>query len=134
MSATEHFIDTNVLLYLYSGDAQKADRAEEVIQMGGTISVQVLNEFAAVSARKLKLSIPEIREALDTIRALCKVVSLTEEIHVRGLNLVEQNSLSIYDAMIVGAALLAGCTVLWSEDIQHGQVIDQQLLIQNPFL
>ena len=68
-----------------------------------------------------------MRETLDTIRALCKVMPLTEETHVISPNLVEQNSLSIYDALI------AGYTVLWSKDMQHGQVIDQQLLIQNPF-
>lgn len=133
MSASEHFIDTNVLLYLLSGDPGKADRAEQVIQAGGTISVQVLNEFASVASRKLKMSIAEIREILDTIRDVLDVSALTEESHALGLRIAEQYRLSIYDAMIVAAALLSGCSILWSEDMQHGQVMDQGLIIQSPF-
>ncbi|MDO8704135.1 MAG: PIN domain-containing protein [Sulfuricaulis sp.] len=131
--AERSFIDTNVLLYLLSDDARKADRAEEIIQAGGTISVQVLNEFAAVASRKLKMSIAEIRETLDTIRAVCAVAPLTEETHVLGLQITEQYRLSVYDAMIASAALISGCSILWSEDMQHGMVIEQRLVIQNPF-
>lgn len=133
MSGTERFIDTNVLLYLLSSDGEKADRAEAVLQAGGTISVQVLNEFASVASRKLKMSIAEIREMLETIRAICAVSPLTEESHTLGLRIAEQYRLSIYDAMIVSVALGSGCTMLCSEDMQHGLVIDQQLLVQNPF-
>lgn len=133
MSATEDFIDTNVLLYLLSSDAEKANRAEAVIEGGATISVQVLNEFASVAARKLKMTIPEIREILDTLRNLCAVEPLTEATHVTGLDLADHHSLSIYDAMIVSAAMLAGCKRLWSEDMQHGYQINQSLIIQNPF-
>ena len=133
MSAAKYFIDTNVLLYLLSGETEKANRAEAVIQTGGTISVQVLNEFASVASRKLKMAMPEIREILDSLRTICPVVPLTEATHVTGLELAEQHSLSIYDAMIVSAAMFAGCTVLWSEDMQHGYRINQALVIQNPF-
>ena len=133
MSAAEYFIDTNVLLYLLSTDSEKANRAEAVIEAGGTISVQVLNEFASVAARKLKMALPEIREILDTLRTICTVVPLTEATHVTGLDLAGQHYLSIYDAMIVSAAMLAGCKVLWSEDMQQGYQINQTLVIQNPF-
>lgn len=82
---TESFFDTNILLYLLSGENDKADRAEAVLAQGGTISVQVLNEFAAVAARKLGFSYPEIREVLEPIRAVCAVVPLTLETHDRGV-------------------------------------------------
>ena len=52
MSGSEDFFDTNVLLYLLSADAAKADRAEELLAIGGTISVQVLNEFADVASQQ----------------------------------------------------------------------------------
>ena len=133
MSAADLFFDTNVLLYLLSGDEAKADRAEEVLASGGVISVQVLNEFASVAVRKLKMSIVEIREVLTTIRAVCKIVPISEETHDKGLELSERYGLSIYDAMIVAAALLAGCKMLLSEDMQDGQVIDGSLAIRNPF-
>jgi predicted nucleic acid-binding protein len=90
MSATKVFFDTNVLLYLLSGDAAKADRAEALVIVGGVISVQVLNEFASVASRKLGMSWAEIREVLDTIRAVCRVEPITLETHDRGFALSER--------------------------------------------
>jgi predicted nucleic acid-binding protein len=133
MKEAKAFIDTNVLLYLLSADAAKADRAEEVVRSGGMVSVQVLNEFAAVATRKLKMPMSEVRQVLDAIRAVCEVLPLTEETHVLGLDFTERYRLSIYDAMIVAAALLADCTTLWSEDLHHGLAIERSLTVQNPF-
>lgn len=133
MNGGETFFDTHVVLYLLSADAAKADRAEDLLAHGGTISVQVLNEFVAVASRKLRMPLTEVREILDQIRAVCAVEPMTIETHERALNIAERHGLSIYDALIVAAALLAGCTTLFSEDMQHGQVIDQQLTIRNPF-
>jgi predicted nucleic acid-binding protein len=133
MNGGEDFFDTNVVLYLLSADTAKADRAEELLAIGGTISVQVLNEFAAVASRKLRMSLIEIREVLAQIRAVCAVEPITIETHERALRIAERYGLSIYDALIVSAALLAGCKTLHSEDMQDGQVIERQLTIRNPF-
>lgn len=133
MNATDRFFDTNVLLYLFSSDDAKADRAEDTLASGGVISVQVLNEFASVAMRKLKMPIAEIREALTTFRAVCKIVPLSEETHDKALGLAERYGLSVYDAMIVASALLAGCRMLLSEDLQDGQIIEKSLEIRNPF-
>jgi predicted nucleic acid-binding protein len=133
MSGAERFFDTNVLLYLLSGAADKPDRAESALAAGGIVSVQVLNEFAAVATRKLRLSIPEAREVLEAVRASCDVVPLSEATHDLGLEMAAKYGLSVYDAMIVAAALLAGCRVLVSEDMQHGQVIEGRLTIRSPF-
>lgn len=133
MSGAEVFFDTNMLLYLLSADAGKADRAEACLANGGTISVQVLNEFANVASRKLGMSWIEIGEVLLPIRAVCTVVPLTAATFDRALQLAERYSLSVYDALIVAAALIAGCTELLSEDMQHGLRIDRQLTIRNPF-
>lgn len=127
------FVDTNVLLYLASGDAQRADRAEDVLGQGGTISVQVLNEIANVLRRKMRMSWPETQVFLDMIRALLTVEPVTQATHETGLRIAERYGLSIYDAMIVAAALLAGCDTLMSEDMQDGLVIDDRLRIVNPF-
>ncbi len=133
MSGAERFFDTNILLYLLSGDEAKADRAEKELSSGGVLSVQVLNEFAAVAVGKLNMPISEIREVLSAIRSVCNVVPLTDETHDLGLAIVERYALSIYDAMIVAAALLAGCKTLLSEDLRHGQTINGNLKIENPF-
>lgn len=127
------FFDTNVLLYLLSQDAAKANRAEEIIASGGVISIQVLNEFAAVAVRKLALKIREIRDILSTVRALCSVSPVDIETHELGLDLAERYRFSIYDALIVAAALRARCRVLYTEDLHHDQKIER-LTIRNPFI
>lgn len=133
MNGSEDFFDTNVVLYLLSADTAKADRAEDLLALGGTISVQVLNEFVAVASRKLRMSLMEIREVLTQIRAVCAVEPITVETHERALRIADRYGMSIYDALNVSAALLAGCETLHSEDMQDGQVIDRKLTIRNPF-
>ena len=75
----------------------------------------------------------EIREVLAQVRAVCAVEPLTIETHERALRIAERYGMSIYDALIVSAALLANCKTLHSEDMQDGQVIERQLTIRNPF-
>ncbi|HET9578745.1 MAG TPA: PIN domain-containing protein [Usitatibacter sp.] len=130
--AAEAFLDTNVLLYLLSADTRKAERAEEVVARGGVVSVQVLNEFASVTTRKLGMRIAEAIEALHAVRALCKVVALDVETHELGMRIAQRHRLSIYDAMIVASARLAGCKVILSEDMQDGQRLEG-MRIRDPF-
>ena len=134
MARTETFFDTNVLLYLLSGDVSKADRAEKLLAAGGVISVQVLNEFASVASRKLGMSWMEIREVLETVRAVCHVESVSLETHDRGITLSERYGFAIYDSMILASALLADCNILFTEDLQDGQIIDDELTVRNPFM
>ncbi len=133
MSDAERFFDTSVLLYLLSGDYRKADRVEQLLSDRGTISVQVLNEFAAVALRKLRMQLGDIREILNTVRAVCQVEAVTVATHDRGLAVNERYGFSLYESLIVSSALMAGSQVLYSEDLQDGQVIDGQLRVSNPF-
>lgn len=133
MSETKAFIDTNVLLYLLSSNVEKADQVESILQLGGIISVQVLNELVNVARRKLTLPWADINEFLALIRSLCLIEPLTIETHSKGLYIAERYGFSVYDSMIVAAALIAGCQILYSEDMQGGQRIDDQLQISNPF-
>jgi len=133
MNAGEAFFDTNVLLYLLSGDATKANRAEELIATGGVISAQVLNEFATVASRKLGMSWAEIREVRETVRSICCIEPISLQTHDRGLAVAERYGFSVYDSMILAAALLADCTTLFTEDLQDGQRIDDRLTVRNLF-
>ena len=127
------FFDTNVLVYIASGDSAKADRAEAAIAAGGVISVQVLNELANVARRKMQMSWTETHALLTMLRGLLTVHPLTLETHEIGLELAERYGFSMYDAMIAASALHAGCDTLWSEDMQHDMVVDEVLRIVNPF-
>jgi len=127
------FFDTNVLLYLVSQDAKKADRAEALVRQGGAISVQVLNEAANVARRKMGMDWRQTREFLGSLRGLLTVAPLTLETHALGLDFAERYTLSTYDAMIAAAATLLGCARLWSQDMQDGMRIGQGLRVANPF-
>lgn len=132
MSETKVFFDTNVLIHEFSEDATKASVSEGVMRGGGVISVQVLNEFASAGRRKLGLSWAVIRDILREYRQGLTVVPLTVEVHERGLDLAQRYELNVYDGMILAAAQLAGCTVLYSEDMHDGLVIDR-LTVRNPY-
>jgi predicted nucleic acid-binding protein len=128
------FVDTNVLLYLLSGDAAKADRAEALLTGRIVISVQVLNEFANVARRKLGLAWSQVECALQDIRRFADVRPLTFDTHERGMALAQRYQLNVCDAMIAAAALEAGCTTLASEDFSSGQRFEGSLTIRNPFV
>lgn len=128
------FFDTNVLVYVVGEKDERTAPAEALLATGGVVSVQVLNELAAVARRKLGMSWDEIAEALAAIRVLCpSPVPLTIEIHEAGLRIAAQYQFHIYDGLVAAAALKAECTTLYSEDLQDGQVIDGRLTIRNPF-
>ncbi len=133
MSAETPFLDTHVLLYLLSADSGKADVAEELLRKGGIISVQVLSEFTSVCSRKLKMGYGEIREILTTINMVLDVRDLTPTIHETALDIAERYGYSFYDSMILAAAINAGCSLVYTEDLHSGQHIQDCLLIVNPF-
>ena len=133
MPGADVFFDTNVLLYLASSDAAKADRAEALLADGGHVSVQVLNEFTSVAVRKRAMTWEAITEILGVVRAVCHVHSLTLETHDRACVVAQRYGLSFYDSLIIASALLAGCGVVYSEDLHAGQRIDRRLTVRNPF-
>ena len=126
------FVDTNIVLYLLD-DGPKADRAEAILEQGPRISVQVLNEATVNCRRKAGLSWDETGAFLAGIQALCPVEDLTLQTHEIGRALAERYGFSVYDAMIVAAALIAGCTTLWTEDMHNGLLVEGQLRLVNPF-
>lgn len=127
-----NFFDTNVILYLLDESA-KAEKAEHLIAQGGMISVQVLNETLVNCIRKAAMSWQEAGAFLDGICQICPVVSLTSTTHEIGRALGERYGFSVYDAMIVAAALQNQCTTLYSEDMQDGLLVEGRLTITNPF-
>jgi predicted nucleic acid-binding protein len=127
------FFDTNVILYAFRQDDTRGQVAETLLAAGGALSVQVLNEFVAVARRKLDKSWEEVRRALGILRVFCpEPVPLTVETHERAVHIAERYGYSIFDSLIIAAALHAGARTLYSEDLQDGQAIDG-LTIRNPF-
>jgi predicted nucleic acid-binding protein len=128
------FLDSNVLLYASLQPDPRSEAARALLARRGIISVQVLNEFANVAARKLRRPWREVTDALAAIRALCPPpLPLTFAIHESGIAIANRTRYQFYDALIIAAALEAGCATLFSEDLHDGQVIDGRLTIRNPF-
>ena len=131
--ARDEFFDSNVLVYAFTSDP-RADQAQRLLARGCKVSVQGLNEFANVARRKLRITWTEVGEALAAIRTLCRaVLPIDIETHTDALRLAERYRYTIFDALVVAAALRADCGVLWSEDMQDGLVVDRRLRIVNPF-
>ena len=130
---TRAFLDSNVVVYAFSDDPRNAV-AEDLLCRGCEISVQALNEFANVARRKLGFSWTEIGDAVGAITTLSRSVHpLDLATHQDAIRLAERYRFGFYDALIVASALRAGCTVLYSEDLQHGLVVEGRLQIENPF-
>ena len=126
------FFDSTALVYAISNDPRAAI-AWKLLERGGSISVQVLNEFAAVTRRKLKWPWDKVNSTLADIRDLCEEpLPITLELHEAGLKLAARYKYQIYDSLIIASALAKDCDVLYSEDMQDGQRIDS-LTIRNPF-
>jgi predicted nucleic acid-binding protein len=127
------FFDTNIVLYAFRQDDVRGQVAETLLAAGGTLSVQVLNEFVAVARRKLNRTWGEVRRSLDILRVLCpEPVPLSVHTHEHAVQIAERHGYSIFDSLIIAAAIEAGVTTLYSEDMQDGQTIDG-LTIRNPF-
>jgi predicted nucleic acid-binding protein len=133
------FLDSNILIYaLVSRQGASIDRraavAEQKLSEGGSISVQVLNEFCDVLSRKFGLSWMAIDERLEVIATFCgPAIPLTAETQKSAVGISVRYGFRIYDSMILAAAAEGGCGTVYTEDMQQGQVI-QGVRIENPFV
>jgi len=128
------FFDTNVVLYAFHQGNARRQRAETLLAAGGALSVQVLNEFVNVARRKLNKSWEEVRRAVGILRIFCPdPAPVTIETHDRAVQIAERYGYSIFDSLIVAAALERECNILYSEDLRADQVIQGRLRIENPF-
>ncbi len=129
------FLDSNVLIYLYSEDeSEKADLAQQCAQEPDAwISTQVLNEVSNVLRRKQKQTYPAILKVIQELQGNFQVTTVTTQTIEQALLLGERYRYSYFDSLMLASALEQGCSLLYSEDMQHGQVIEGVLQIVDPF-
>jgi len=130
---TNKFVDTNVLVYFALGNDPRSSKAQSLIAEGGVISVQVLNEFADVMRRKLKMSWDEVATGLGFAKSILDVTPITVDVQDHAVRLAARYDLRIYDANILASALAADCDTLYSEDMHAGLLVESRLTIVNPF-
>ncbi|MFL6428103.1 MAG: PIN domain-containing protein [Acidobacteriaceae bacterium] len=131
--STRAFVDTNILVYALVRDDHRTAASEKILAENPVLSVQVLNECVDVLRRKLHWSWDRIEADLILIEELCgPPVALTHAAHRSAVEIAKRYNIRIYDALILAAALEAGCATLYSEDMHSGQKV-RSLTIRNPF-
>jgi predicted nucleic acid-binding protein len=126
--AARCFIDTNILVYTQASDEPARQAAalallRQLYESGtGVLSTQVLNEYCNVALKKLRLPAETILAQLEFFGQF-EVVQVTPALIRAALLLHAARSLSFYDALILASAQAAGCTVLYSEDLNTGEQV-----------
>lgn len=127
------FLDTNIIIYSIGNDKEKRQRSIQLLSQNPILSVQVLNETANTLLRKFKMSVQDVQAITKTLSQECQIEPLTESTHFLALDIKARYQFSLYDSLIVATALTAKCNILYSEDMQDGQIIHEQMQIINPF-
>jgi len=129
------FVDTNVIVYLYSEDEEdKQSRAFAATALCDCVtSTQVLNEFSNVCLKKLKMPIETIENAIDEISTEFYVELINNNTIKKALSLHKKYNFSYYDCLILASALECGCQYVLTEDLNNGQIIENSLKIRNIF-
>ena len=131
------FIDTNVIIYAFSSsDSEKRKKALNLFlnESFPAISIQVLNEFCNIQKKKFKINNPDIKTNLGLILEKTKLFSNSYNDIVLACDISEKYHYSYYDSLIISSALNNNCSILYSEDMQNNQVIENKLTIINPFV
>lgn len=132
------FLDTNILIYVYSVDEkEKQGKATEIIETNREkllISNQVINELCNTLFKKFAKSSAEIINVLTELSDALSIVEFSLHTQFEAVRLMGLYSLQFYDALIIATALEHGCHTLITEDMQHGLVVEGRLTINNPFV
>lgn len=129
------FIDTNILVYFATDKAEKRELIVNKLDECeySFISIQVLNEFNNTCFKKSFLKPDEIEFVINEYAAMFNVAILNIDTIIGALKVKQKYGFSYYDSLIVSTAVQNDCTILYTEDMQHLQRIDDKLTIINPF-
>ena len=135
------FFDTNIIVYLFDkSEEKKHAQAKKIViaslqNVTSHISNQVINEFIVVASQKIENPIPlnRIRKNLEFLRANLNIHAIDFETSLKAIDVKLEYQFSFWDSLIIASALESNCSILYSEDMQHGQVIEDNLKIINPF-
>lgn len=136
MTMSKVAVDTNVLIYLHelNPDSDKRRIASELIADGPVISSKVVSEYLNVCHKRLKMTKEDALDSLMGWLPLCTLAAFELTIFSSAIQLVQKYKFQMFDAIVAASALVAGCSLLYSEDMQHNLLVEKQLRIVNPFL
>jgi len=128
------FLDSNIILYAFGKDDSKKAIAKELIRQKLTISVQVINEVSNTLFKKFHFSVSETKNIFDFIKNKTEIKPMNIKTIEYCFYIKEKYKFSYWDSMIIASALENKCLILFTEDMQNGQIIEEHLVIVNPFL
>lgn len=130
------FVDTNILIYAYSDtELEKKKKALSLLTTESVvISTQVVNEFIWVMTRKFNVAFGSLKFIIDNIFDLYKVCIINKSSVLKAIDLSKRLNFSYWDSLMLASALEAGCTIFYTEDLQDGQNIYNQIIVINPFI
>jgi predicted nucleic acid-binding protein len=130
------FIDSNIIIYAYSVDEPKKQVAVNTL-LGAhemiLISTQTINEFVTVTTRKKILRYGQASAAVKELFAVFSVETIDQNSIQNAITLAEKYHYSYFDSLMIASALMSHCSILYSEDMHHQQLIENKLKIINPF-
>lgn len=127
------FLDTNVVLYALGSEERKRTTARDLLGRQPTVSTQVINESSHVLRRKQGLSPADLARLLEDVIAIATIVEVGMPQIRKAWDIAARYRYGHYDSLIVATALSAGCSILYTEDMQHGQSIDGRMTLIDPF-
>lgn len=136
LKAKSAFLDTNIWIYAYSDtEKDKRDKVLKLLNEGRVcLSSQVVNEFIWVMSRKYRVDFDTLGKIVEGLFELYPIDLPDRNTIVKATGISKKFSFSYWDSLMVASALKQECSILFTEDLQHGQRIENRLMIQNPFL
>lgn len=128
-----NFLDSNIVLYSLGDDEAKRTIAQSLLETRPWISTQVISECSHVLRRKQAMKPSGVAAILETLLLAVRYIEVNLVDVRQAWSLAQRYGFSHYDSLIVATALKARCTTLYTEDLQHDQLIDGQLRLCNPF-
>ena len=130
------FVDTNILLYAYSGtEIEKKERVLSLLEQEKVcFSTQVINEFIWVMNRKFNVDTASLKLISDSLFEMYDVALIDKGSITNAIDICSKYKFSYWDSLMISSAIMSNCHILYTEDLQHRQVIESSLTIINPFM
>ncbi len=126
-------IDTNILLYALDDFYPEKQNISIQIIAKPVFCSQSLSEFTNVCLRRWKFPKAKVAELIKTYLQQCQYIPVTDSMLLNATKIMTKYDLQLFDAIIIASALESGCSILYSEDMNDGQIIEKNLKIINPF-
>jgi len=130
----KYFADTNIVVYVFDTNESKKAKAIEIIQQQPLISSQVIIESLNVCVKKLKLSKEKSIKNADYLMQYCQYFSIGTSTFIKAFDISKKYGYSHLDSLVIASSIESGCKILYSEDLQHKQIIENKIQIINPFV